>query len=326
MQGQQNPFELPRRLTLLLFACTAASSGASDLGPYVALFYFRTATEYLNALKNSTSSATGKMEIMKTALPLAASLSNALGNTPADKRIEILRRVGQSGSISQAARDAKVSYKAAWQAIDTLTNLAGVVLVDRAVGGQGGGGASITPAGQKLLSVADLLHDRRQQVFASFNVNEPELPRALPVLSGITLRTSMRNQLPCQVLKIELQGQVVRVHLSLADGTVLVSRITKASAELLGLKKKLDVLALCKATAVSVLLRPAADAGGLSGRQALTGQAVRISRSKSGDEVSLELEPGLQLVGFAVPGLHLKKGDAVVASVDESAVVIALAG
>ena len=122
------------------------------------------------------SHAKGTIEIMKINMPQSASLSSALGHNVADKRIEILRLVGQSGSISQAARDAKISYKAAWQAIDTLTNLAGVVLVQRAVGGQGGGGANITPAGQKLLAIADLLNDSRQQLFASFNANELSLP------------------------------------------------------------------------------------------------------------------------------------------------------
>ena len=43
----------------------------------------------------------------------------ALGHGPADKRLEILQLVGRHGSISQAARSAGVSYKAAWQAIDT---------------------------------------------------------------------------------------------------------------------------------------------------------------------------------------------------------------
>ncbi|MEP6790525.1 MAG: ModE family transcriptional regulator, partial [Ramlibacter sp.] len=47
-------------------------------------------------------------------------LEGALGHVAVDKRMEILRRVGQGGSISQAARDAGVSYKAAWQALDTL--------------------------------------------------------------------------------------------------------------------------------------------------------------------------------------------------------------
>jgi molybdate transport system regulatory protein len=68
-------------------------------------------------------------------------LTEALGHTISDKRLEILRRVGQSSSISQAAREAGISYKAAWQALDTLSNLSGWVLVERTVGGSGGGGA-----------------------------------------------------------------------------------------------------------------------------------------------------------------------------------------
>lgn len=73
-----------------------------------------------------------------------AALTEALGHAVSDKRLEVLRRVGETGSISQAARDAGISYKAAWQAIDTLTNLSEAPLVDRTVGGSGGGGARIT--------------------------------------------------------------------------------------------------------------------------------------------------------------------------------------
>lgn len=255
----------------------------------------------------------------------SASLASAFGHEPADKRIDILRLVGDSGSISQAARDAKVSYKAAWQAIDTLTNLAGVSLVERVVGGAGGGGARLTPAGQKLLSIASLLSQTRSQVFAAFRSNELLLPRALPVLSNMSVRTSMRNQLPCRVERLEVLGQVVRVHLQFANHAGLVSRITKASAELLALKKGQDVLALCKATAVSVIPETVSVERSSTGAQWLGGQAVRISRSKTGDEVSLELDAGLQLVGFATCGSGLKIGSRVSALVEESAVVIALA-
>ena len=263
---------------------------------------------------------------MKKTAATALSLNSALSHEPADKRIEILRLVAESGSISQAAREAKVSYKAAWQAIDTLTNLAGVVLVERTVGGARGGGASITPAGRKLLSIARLLDETRSQVFASFSSNELLLPRALPVLSNMSVRTSMRNQLPCKVEKIAAQGQVVRVFLRMAgppDSALLVSRITRASAELLGLKKGQEVLALCKATAVRVI--PFSAHAGASNAQSLGGQAVRVSRGKAGDEVSLQLDAGLQLVGFAEAGSGLKASARVFALVDESAVVIALA-
>ena len=88
-----------------------------------------------------------------SSLPLA----EVLGHEATDKRIDILRRIGEVGSISEAARGAGVSYKAAWQAIDTLTNLAGAPLVERTVGGSGGGGAQLTPTGLQLLDAADTL-------------------------------------------------------------------------------------------------------------------------------------------------------------------------
>ncbi|RYF38406.1 MAG: LysR family transcriptional regulator [Comamonadaceae bacterium] len=257
---------------------------------------------------------------MKKPAYAALSIASALSHDPADKRIDILRLVGASGSISQAAREAGVSYKAAWQAIDTLTNLAGVPLVERAVGGSGGGGATLTPAGEKLLAIAALLGETRRQVLDKFRANELLLPRALPVLSNMSVRTSMRNQFPCRVDRLETKGQTVRVFLRLPDESLLVSRITRASAELLGLQKHLAVLALCKATAVVVSPRDAVRAGG----QYLTGQAQRISRGATGDEVSLLLDAGLQLVGFAAAGSGIKAKTPVSALIDESAVVIAL--
>ena len=88
-----------------------------------------------------------------SSLPLA----DVLGHEATDKRIDILRQIGQGGSISQAARAVGVSYKAAWQALETLTNLAGVPLVEKVVGGTGGGGAALTPAGQRVLQAAHAL-------------------------------------------------------------------------------------------------------------------------------------------------------------------------
>jgi len=46
-----------------------------------------------------------------------------------DRRIDILRRIADVGSISEAARSAGMSYKSAWQAVETLTNLAGTPIV-----------------------------------------------------------------------------------------------------------------------------------------------------------------------------------------------------
>ena len=253
--------------------------------------------------------------------PSKVFFSGALAQPSADKRIAILERIGHSGSISQAAREAGVSYKAAWQAIDTLTNLAGVMLVERVVGGAGGGGARLTDAGVQLLDAAGQLERARQQVLARLQAGGAAA-QAVPSLTPLSVRTSMRNQLPCQVQSLDMDGSIVRVRLGWGAESSLVSRITIESAELLSLHPGLSVLALCKATAVAVgrvaAQKPASNQ--------LPGRAVRVSRGASGDEVSLTLETGLKLVGFAPPASGIRIGSRVIALVDESAVVVALPG
>lgn len=245
----------------------------------------------------------------ETLLPLA----EVLGHEASDKRIDILRRIGQMGSISQAARGAGVSYKAAWQALETLANLAGTPLVEKAVGGSGGGGAVLTPAGQRVLLAAEAMAQARRQVLAQLEGGDVATGRA-----ALALRTSMRNQFPCTVGAVEpCQGQV-RVELRLADGSALHSRITRESVQLLGLKTGLEVLAMCKATAVKM----AASLATSDERNVLSGEIIRASRSPNGGEVSMRLASGIQLVGFAEPGQRLKAGQQSMAAVDESSVVI----
>lgn len=261
---------------------------------------------------------------MTTSSPLARpGLAGALGHEVADKRLDILRRIGQVGSISEAARGADVSYKAAWQAIDTLTNLAGAPLVERTVGGSGGGGAQLTATGRQLLDAADTLATLRQQALAQVAQRSDAQAGVAPRLAGLGLRTSMRNQLPCQVLALQRAGRAMQVRLGLSDGSTLLSRITRESAELLGLAVGNEVLALAKATAVAVVAAPT-KAATLPNQ--LHGTVARLARSVAGDEVVLTLACGLQMVGFAAPGLQLKVGQAAVVVFDDAAVVLAVGG
>lgn len=249
----------------------------------------------------------------------AASLVNALGDPAIDKRLDVLRLVGQLGSISQAARGVGISYKAAWQAIDTLTNLSGVALVDRTVGGNGGGGARITQAGQELLALANELAAARLTVLARF-------AGGMQLASGLGLRTSMRNTLPCQVTQLITQAPgdpMVRAVLALPQGVQLTSSITRESAELLDLQAGLALLALCKATAVRVVSAAVHVVESASTNQ-IMGKVARVSRGNLRDEVVMTLPGDLQLVGFVDHPNRLRAGSKACAQVEENAVVLAL--
>lgn len=245
--------------------------------------------------------------------------ATSLGYGQADKRIQILQLVGRHGSISQAARVAGISYKAAWQAIYTLTNLAGEPLVDSSVGGSGGGGARLTLAGERLLTAADQLQNARRGVLARVN------GAASAALAGP--RTSMRNNLLCTVQRLESDGArdpMVRVVLALDGGEALASLITRESAELLALEDGLPILALCKATAVRVQAPPANPPQDAA-TNVLPGRVLSVSRGVQRDEVTVTLAGGgMQLVGFALRPNRLRVGARVEARVDEAAVVLAL--
>lgn len=284
-------------------------------------------------------------------------LTDALGHTASDKRLEVLRRVGLTGSISQAAREAGISYKAAWQAIDTLTSLSGWTLVDRSVGGSGGGGARLTAQGMQLLALADELALARAQVLARFALSQqgPDgqvgpLGQAVAPAAGVAtgvwgaggvgLRTSMRNQMPCTVVAVQVQdqGPMVCVVLESAGGAQLASLVTRESADLLGLVPGLPVLVLCKATAVTVeqAFEPEPDLlAPLSGPTAcvLPGVVADVSDDHGPQEVALTLPGGHLWVGFVAaspPGRHpaptLTVGDKAMARFSPSALVIGLPG
>ena len=254
--------------------------------------------------------------VMKTEL----FIESALGHELSDKRVEVLRLINETGSISKSANKANISYKAAWQAIDTLTNLAGVTLVTKVVGGAGGGGAQLTEAGKQLLKTADLLKKIREETLAQIKAGNKELSST--TLSQLAIRTSMRNHLPCHVKKLEYSGQTVRVFLLLPGGEEIVSRITLASSELLSLKPEQKVLALFKATAVKI--QPEESQRKKRGQNILTGKVTRQSKGEQEDEIAVEISNGLQLVGFSSEEDNIRTKSNVRAIFDESAVVIAL--
>ena len=68
-----------------------------------------------------------------------------------DTRIRLLESIDIHGSITQAAKAVPLSYKAAWDAIDVMNNLADHPLVIRSTGGRHGGGTLLTDYGRKVV-------------------------------------------------------------------------------------------------------------------------------------------------------------------------------
>ena len=76
-------------------------------------------------------------------------------------RVMLLERIGQFGSIAAAARSMNLTYANAWNWIKAMNNLAPAPLVEKIMGGSGGGHAMLTLEGQKAIRRFHLL--RRKQ-------------------------------------------------------------------------------------------------------------------------------------------------------------------
>ncbi|WP_084305368.1 TOBE domain-containing protein [Phytopseudomonas flavescens] len=158
------------------------------------------------------------------------------------QRIALLEQIAAQGSITRAAKAAGMSYKAAWDAIDELNNLADQPLVARSVGGKGGGGARLTPVGERLLQ----LHQRLQAIQAEV-LQAVENDVDLHVLGRLMLRTSARNQLSGRVRTIQPQGGNDLIEIELPGGSLIQAQITRSSTAHLQLQPGAPLMVLIKA-------------------------------------------------------------------------------
>ena len=158
------------------------------------------------------------------------------------QRIALLQHIAEQGSITRAAKSAGMSYKAAWDAIDELNNLAASPLVERSVGGRGGGGAKLSAEGQRVLRLYQRLQALQAQILEA-----AEDASDLDLLGRLMLRTSARNQLHGRISSIEAQGRYDRISLILAGDLRIDAEITHDSTGRLELSPGTAVVALIKA-------------------------------------------------------------------------------
>jgi molybdate transport system regulatory protein len=66
-------------------------------------------------------------------------------------KIELLEAIGESGSLSQAARNLGMSYRRAWLLVASLNSSFRRPVARAVAGGRGGGGATLTDFGRTLI-------------------------------------------------------------------------------------------------------------------------------------------------------------------------------
>jgi molybdate transport system regulatory protein len=220
-------------------------------------------------------------------------------------RIALLAAIRATGSITGAAKAVGMSYKAAWDAVDAMNNLAGEPLVVRATGGKGGGGTTLTSRALRLIDTWNAI-EREHRRFLERAAKAAEalgdavsVDSDLALLGRFGLRTSARNYLYGKVAAIVSGAVNDEVSLALPGGQTVVAVVTRESTETLGLVEGAAAVALVKASSVVLVAGEAEAAARLSARNRLHGTIAQVRRGAVNAEVTLEL-PGEIVIAAVV--------------------------
>ena len=250
--------------------------------------------------------------------------ANTLGGA---SRIALLAAIGETGSITSAAKAVGMSYKAAWDAVDAMNNLAGEPLVVRLTGGKGGGGTTLTPRAQKLIDTFRAVEREHRRFLERAGAAIEGFATDWDLIGRIGVKTSARNQLYGTVSHITRGSINDEVSLMLPGGHTIVAVLTHESTEALGLAVGTAAFALIKASWVVLFVE---DTGGaplkLSARNQLRGVVQNVKRGAVNAEVSLVLDGGAVVTAVvtnqSADSLGLAEGASAVAAFKASSVIL----
>ncbi|MBN2870363.1 MAG: TOBE domain-containing protein [Campylobacterales bacterium] len=210
-------------------------------------------------------------------------------------RIELLERIDATGSINAAAKEMKMSYKAAWERINGMNALADHPLIERTTGGKGGGGTKLTPYAHELISTFHRLNELHRQFIDRFSEAGDDPERLARILSRTFLTTSARNQLPAVLKEIHLSGLHATLTLALQGGDTLRSTITAKSVDNMGLSAGCDAYAIIKSSDIDII---PAQPSSKTTDNVLSGTIESIEYSGDNSEIALRLDGGTLLIAL----------------------------
>jgi molybdate transport system regulatory protein len=241
-------------------------------------------------------------------------------------RVELLAAIAETGSISAAARSMGMSYKAAWQAVDAMNNLADSPLVQRSIGGQHGGGTRLTEEGRRTIAMFRRVEDEYRDFLARLSEGIADFDRFNQLMRRLSMKTSARNQFLGHVMRLTRGAVNGEVELDLGEGQHIVAIVTNESIEDLKLAEGAEAYALIKASAPILVLEDEAPRS--SARNRLCGEVVTCIEGAVNGEVGVELAGGRRLTAIvtneSIRSLGLKEGVRVCALVKASNVILAV--
>lgn len=240
-----------------------------------------------------------------------------------EKRITLLQAIEVAGSISKAAKMVPMSYKAAWDAIDSINNLCPHAVVSKETGGVGGGGAKITPYGRNLINTYTLLQKEHKKFLQSVSDNTDFDKGTLKSLQRFSMNISARNKIHGKIELIESGKVNAQVYVKLKSGYTIVSVITNSAVKELELKIDDEVSAIFKSSSV---ILSTDNALSISARNKFRGKIDSIYTGEVSSEVVVDIGNDDKLVSVitssSVNFLELKEGTDVSLIIKSSDIMI----
>ncbi len=247
-------------------------------------------------------------------------------NLLGDNRIALLEKIEEFGSITRAARAIKMSYKAAWDAVDTMNNASGVPLVESISGGKGGGGTRLTEQGIKLVEAYRLIQREHEKFLAAVGVGIENFEHFYQLMRRLTMKTSARNQFFGKVDFLRNGPVNAEVTISLSGDDMIYAVITHESVETLDLKAGDEVWALVKAP--WVMITEDDPRLKLSARNRLCGTVTRLTPGAVNTDVVIMLNGNntvsALITNESAENLNLREGARACAVFKASSVILGI--
>jgi molybdate transport system regulatory protein len=155
---------------------------------------------------------------------------------------EILETIQQIESISKAAKKAGMSYRYVWNYLAKLEKRLGEPVVNTFKGGnKGGGGATLTKLGKKLLKE----YYRAESYMGEIMGDET-------YWEAVGLKISARNRLKGTVQQVEKGIITAKVKIKIETPVTVTAIISKEAVEELGVEAGDSIEAVIKATEVMI--------------------------------------------------------------------------
>ena len=240
-----------------------------------------------------------------------------------EKRIELLIAIKKTGSISKAAKEVPMSYKAAWEAIENMNNLSKTPIVQKEIGGVGGGGTTLTSYGENLIQTYEILKNEQKKFLENLSKRTDINTGTLRDIRRLSMQISARNQI-AGVVELISNGTInAEVYIKLKSGYTIVSVITNTAVNNLDLKLGDEVVAIFKSSTVLLTTEISLS---ISARNKFQGVINSINKGEINSEVILDIGNGDNIASVittsSIEKLGLKKGSHASAIIKASDIII----